>query len=58
MTVRWTVRAATDRGPQSESLVLFEAPTKGIIQSDGSFFVTQYMILSCETVTLTALCSC
>ncbi len=26
MTVRWTVRAATDRGPQAESRVLFEAP--------------------------------
>ena len=38
MTVRWTVRAATDRGPQSESRVLFEAPTKGTIQLDGSFF--------------------
>ena len=28
MTVRWTVRAATDRGPQAESRVLFEAPKK------------------------------
>ena len=28
MTVRWTVRAATDRGPQPESRVLFGAPTK------------------------------
>ena len=28
MTVRWTVRAATDRGPQAESRVLFGAPKK------------------------------
>ncbi len=29
MTVRWTVRAATDRGPQAESRVLFGAPSLG-----------------------------
>ena len=28
MTVRWTVRAATDRGPQAEIRVLFGAPKK------------------------------
>lgn len=28
MTARWTVRAATDRGPQAENRVLFGAPNE------------------------------
>ncbi len=34
MTVRWTVRAATDRGLQAESRVLFEAEST-IIRTDS-----------------------
>ena len=42
MTVRWTVRAATDRGPQAESRVLFGAPKKMHSRNSvGAFLLLQ-----------------
>ena len=48
MTVRRTVRAATDRGPQAESRVLFEAPMNTnpnlLLFSNAFGFVFLYLI--------------
>ncbi len=41
MTVRWTVRTATDRGPQAESRVLFGAPKRQIPIRVSVFFMYQ-----------------
>ena len=37
MKLRWSFRAANDRGPQAESRVLFEAPNKEATHQGGFF---------------------
>ena len=51
MKLRWSFRAANDRGPQAESRVLFEAPNKEATHH-GDFFIFHliYMILICVSV--------
>ena len=37
MKLRWSFRAANDRGPQAESRVLFEAPKRNDYSKSGRF---------------------
>ena len=57
MTVRWTVRSATDRGPQAESRVLFGAPKKKYSRNSvGAFSFTLKCVLNlCHRVLTDAL---
>ena len=50
MKLRWSFRAANDRGLQAESRVLFEAPKKTDTHLSVCLFYVSDMILICVSV--------
>ena len=51
MKLRWSFRAANDRGPQAESRVLFEAPKRKTTHFEWFFFLLlKYELKLCNCV--------